>query len=94
MDILYYVFPDPSGAQEKLKGWTEDLKENGHSIAEVAGTSANHFSFRQEGQDWLVLAQADGRALRLEYEGSLDLTDWFGEIADMLTQIEPERKTS
>ena len=63
-------------------------------MAEVEGTGADRFSFRQEGQDWLVLAQADGRALRLEYEGSLDLTDWFDEIADMLTQIEPERKTS
>lgn len=91
MDILYYIFPDLSGAQEKLENWSEDLKEQGLAMAEVEGTGADHFSFRQEGQDWLVLARADGRALRLEYEGSLDLKNWFGEIADMLTQVELDR---
>ena len=94
MDTLYYIFPDPEGAQEQLENWAEELKEEGRSTAEVEGTGADRFSFRQEGQDWLVLAQAGGRTLRLEYEGGLELTDWFGEIADMLTQVEPEGKAS
>ena len=34
---------------------------------------------------WEVLARKGDRLLSLRYDGSLDLTEWYGEIAAMLT---------
>ena len=39
----------------------------------------------QEEEDWDVVALEGDRVLRLTYNGALDLTDWYGEIAAMLT---------
>ena len=37
---------------------------------------------------WVVLARKGDRTLELEYRGYLDLTEWYGEIAAMLTPEE------
>ena len=39
----------------------------------------------QEEEDWDVVALEGDRVLRLTYNGALDLSDWYGEIAAMLT---------
>ncbi|MBS6371704.1 MAG: DUF2812 domain-containing protein [Lawsonibacter sp.] len=52
--------------------------------AAVPGAEA--FRFRQDGIHWEVLAQKDRRALFLSYNGSRDLSQWFPQIAQMLTQ--------
>ena len=39
----------------------------------------------QEEEDWDVVALEGDRVLRLTYNGALDLTEWYGEIAAMLT---------
>ena len=52
--------------------------------AAVPGAEA--FRFRQDGIHWEVLAQKDRRALLLSYDGSRDLSQWFPQIAQMLTQ--------
>ena len=40
---------------------------------------------RREGENWDVVALEGDRVLALRYSGALDLTDWYGEIAAMLT---------
>lgn len=54
--------------------------------ADIPG--AEEFLYRREGTRWEVLARREERVLSLSYSGSLDLADWFHNIAAMLT---PER---
>ena len=42
-----------------------------------------HKVFKIKGRD--VVALEGDRVLRLTYNGALDLSDWYGEIAAMLT---------
>ena len=37
---------------------------------------------------WEVLALEGNRVLRLTYNGALDLSEWFDDIAAMLTPVE------
>ena len=52
--------------------------------AAVPGAEA--FRFRRDGIHWEILAQKDRRALLLSYEGSRDLSQWFPQIVQLLTQ--------
>lgn len=51
---------------------------------------AEEFLVRRQGEDWEVLAQAEDRALLLQYSGALDLSAWFGDIAGMLAALPPD----
>ena len=50
---------------------------------EVPG--AEEFLVHREEANWDVVALEGNRVLRLTYNGALDLSDWYGEIAAMLT---------
>ena len=49
---------------------------------------AEEFLVRREGENWDVVALEGDRVLALRYSGALDLTDWYDEIAAMLTPEE------
>ena len=51
--------------------------------ADIPG--AEEFLYRREGTQWEVLARRENRLLSLSYSGSLNLADWFHDIAAMLT---------
>ena len=51
--------------------------------ADIPG--AEEFLYRREGTQWEVLARREERVLSLSYSGSLNLADWFHDIAAMLT---------
>ena len=53
---------------------------------EAAVPGAEAFRFRRDGIHWEILAQKDRRALLLSYEGSRDLSQWFPQIVQLLTQ--------
>ena len=55
--------------------------------ADIPG--AEEFLYRREGTQWEVLARREDRVLSLTYDGNLDLEDWFGDIAAMLTPTGP-----
>ena len=78
LDTLAQTLQDPEG------GLTSRLS---HQLPFQTETvpGAEEFLVRREGTDWEVLAQAGTRVLLLQYSGAQDLTQWYGDIAAMLT---------
>ena len=82
MEIHYFIDPTARSAQSLLEG-----------LEQAALTGDGYYSqlpaslpFHRDGIHWEILAQKDRRALLLSYEGSRDLSQWFPQIVQMLTQ--------
>ncbi|MBS6532257.1 MAG: hypothetical protein KH338_01330 [Oscillospiraceae bacterium] len=95
MEIHYFIDPTARSAQSLLEE-LEQAALTGDSyysqlpaslpFQNTAVPGADSFRFRRDGIHWEILAQKDRRALLLSYEGSRDLSQWFPQIAQMLTQ--------
>ena len=95
METDYYLTEGPQAAQDLLDDLVQDLQspENDRNSdfpnqpffqTEIVPGS-EEFLVRREGENWDVVALEGDRVLRLTYNGALDLSDWYGEIAAMLT---------
>ncbi len=99
MELDYYLADGPESARAML-----ERLEQGAAYSDNEGTlslpdslpfqavdvpGAETFLSRQEGKVWEVLALEGDRVLALSYRGSLDLSSWFGEIAEMLAPRAP-----
>ena len=95
MDLNYFVSDDAQAAWELLAGLVQDLQSPDGDLLSYLPDSlpfqretvpgAEEFLVRREGENWDVVALEGDRVLALRYSGALDLTDWYGEIAAMLT---------
>ena len=96
MDIEYYVCRSPEAALRQQEVLTYDPPfsqkpfEDADTYIPVEDAGAEFFSYQEDDGYWHVLARDGDRLLGLTYRGSLDLTDWFDEIADMLVPRDPE----
>ena len=98
MDLNYFVSDDAQAAWELLAGLVQDLQSPDGDLLSylpdqlpfqretVPGTE--EFLVRRAGENWDVVALEGDRVLALRYSGALDLTDWYDEIAAMLTPEE------
>lgn len=95
MEIHYFIDPTARSAQSLLEGLEQAaLTGDGYysqlpaslPFQEAAVPGAEAFRFRRDGIHWEILAQKDRRALLLSYEGSRDLSQWFPQIVQLLTQ--------
>ena len=100
LNMTYYFSEHDQAAQRQLdsllaahsEGIQADRYDSG-SFQEVEVPGAEAFLVHTVGVDpeddvepyWVVLARKGDRVLELEYRGYLDLTDWYDEIAAMLT---------
>lgn len=94
MDLYYYIAAGSEQAWAQLAYLTQRVARDrnfGDSAPdqldfqreEVPG--AEEFLVHREEANWDVVALEGDRVLRLTYNGALDLSDWYGEIAAMLT---------
>ena len=89
--ISYYLARDDEAAQARLERERTSSQYHEYQLIEVPGTEA--FWYYAVGLDpaenvapaWFVLARKGDRLLELRYDGTLDLSEWFDEIAAMLT---------
>ena len=98
MDLNYFVSDDAQAAWELLAGLVQDLQSPDGDLLSYLPDSlpfqretvpgAEEFLVRREGENWDVVALEGDRVLALRYSGALDLTDWYDEIAAMLTPEE------
>ena len=95
MGLNYFVSDDAQAAWELLAGLVQDLQSpDGDLLSYLPDQlpfqretvpGAEEFLVRRAGENWDVVALEGDRALALRYSGALDLTDWYDEIAAMLT---------
>ena len=100
LNMTYYFSEHDQAAQRQLDSLLADHSEgiqadryDSGSFQEVEVPGAEAFLVHTVGVDpeddvepyWVVLARKGDRVLELEYRGYLDLTDWYDEIAAMLT---------
>ena len=95
MELNYYIADDPQAARELLTSLVQDLQSpDGELLSYLPDQlpfqretvpGSEEFLVRREGENWDVAALEGDRVLALRYSGALDLTDWYGEIAAMLT---------
>lgn len=95
MELNYYIAGDPQAARELLTSLVQDLQSpDGELISYLPDQlpfqretvpGAEEFLVRREGENWDVAALEGDRVLVLRYGGTLDLTEWYGDIAAMLT---------
>ena len=94
MDLYYYIAANSEQAWAQLTYLTQRVARDrnfGDSAPdqldfqreEVPG--AEEFLVHREEANWDVVALEGNRVLRLTYNGALDLSEWYGEIAAMLT---------
>ena len=96
LSISYYLARDTQAAQARLERELELDSADGFTYQSVEVPGAEEFWYATVGLDpednifpsWFVLAWQGDRLLSLRYDGSLDLTGWFDEIAAMLTPAE------
>ena len=94
MDLYYYIAAGSEQAWSQLADLTQQITRD-RNIGDSAPDQldfqretvpgAEEFLVHQEEEDWDVVALEGDRVLRLTYNGALDLSDWYGEIAAMLT---------
>lgn len=94
MDLNYFVSDDAQAAWELLAGLVQDLQSpDGELLSYLPDQlpfqretvpGAEEFLVRREGENWDVAALEGDRVLALRYGGTLDLTEWYGDIAAML----------
>ena len=97
MELNYYIAGDPQAARELLTSLVQDLQSpDGELISYLPDQlpfqretvpGAEEFLVRREGENWDVAALEGDRVLVLRYGGTLDLTEWYGDIAAMLTPV-------
>ena len=95
MDLNYFVSDDAQAAWELLAGLVQDLQSSDGDLLSYLPDQlpfqretvpgAEEFLVRRAGENWDVVALEGKRVLALRYSGALDLTDWYDEIAAMLT---------
>lgn len=93
LDLDYYIAQTSQAAQERLALLEEQIVGDGSSSSlssslvfqPEAVPEAEQFLIRRGGETWEILAQKDRRFFYLAYDGPVDLTGWYGEIAAMLT---------
>ena len=98
MELNYYIVDDPQAAWELLASLVQDLQSPDSDLLSYLPDQlpfqretvpgAEEFLVRREGENWDVVALEGDRVLALRYSGALDLTDWYGDIAAMLTPEE------
>ena len=98
MELNYYIADDPQAARELLTSLVQDLQSpDGELISYLPDQlpfqreivpGAEEFLVRREGENWDVAALEGDRVLVLRYGGTLALTEWYGDIAVMLTPVE------
>ena len=97
LDLRYCLAWDSRGAESYLDALEEYALSGEDLSALPAGLpfqradipGAEEFLYRREGTQWEVLARRENRLLSLTYDGNLNLEDWFGDIASMLTPTDP-----
>ena len=97
LDLYYYLARSGHGAEDQLDALQEYATSGKDLTALPAGLpfqradipGAEEFLYRREDTQWEVLARREDRVLSLTYDGNLDLEDWFGDIAAMLTPTGP-----
>ena len=96
MDLYYYIAAGSEQAWAQLADLTQRVARErnfGDSAPDqldfqretVPGTE--EFLVHREEANWDVVALEGDRVLRLTYNGALDLTEWYAEIAAMLTPV-------
>ena len=97
LDLYYYLARSGHGAEDQLDALQEYATSGKNLTALPTGLpfqradipGAEEFLYRREDTQWEVLARREDRVLSLTYDGNLDLEDWFGDIATMLTPTGP-----
>ena len=94
MELNYYIADDPQAARELLTSLVQDLQSpDGELLSYLPDQlpfqretvpGSEEFLVRREGENWDVAALEGDRVLALRYGGTLDLTEWYGDIAAML----------
>ena len=94
MDLYYYIAAGSEQAWAQLADLTQrvarernfgDSAPDQLDFQREAVPGAEEFLVHREEANWDVVALEGDRVLRLTYNGALDLSDWYGEIAAMLT---------
>ena len=94
MDLYYYIAAGSEQAWAQLADLTQRVARErnfGDSAPDQLDfqretvPGAEEFLVHREEANWDVVALEGDRVLRLTYNGALDLTEWYGEIAAMLT---------
>ncbi len=96
MDLYYYIAAGSEQAWAQLADLTQRVARErnfGDSAPDQLDfqretvPGAEEFLVHREEANWDAVALEGDRVLRLTYNGALDLSDWYGEIAAMLTPV-------
>ena len=94
MDLYYYIAAGSEQAWAQLADLTQRVARERNlgdcapvqlEFPRVSVPGEEEFLVHREEANWDVVALEGDRVLRLTYNGALDLSDWYDEIAAMLT---------